>query len=240
MPEATEEGTVVYRFDELLLRADRRDRSFSGLSAPLKRLRSFSSNAKGMNRWFTVINTVNLLFGGYFFVNALNTGPVLTQEHFDAASYLYGVVYVLLSPLAANPLPLISIVLGIIPIVFSLLFWIIPALRYAGIQKTNETVKLENLRKDGYGRIWDNPLAARSSDMNPAAEECRPRNLAAARERVIREIGAYTVPDVAIGADGETVYSFKELAREKTALQKYRASIKPGASDPGKIVFDST
>ncbi|MDR3123283.1 MAG: hypothetical protein LBU16_05845, partial [Treponema sp.] len=67
MPEATEDGTVVYRFDELLLRADKKDRSFSGFSAPLKRLRSFSSNTRGMNAWFGIINTVNLLFGGYFF-----------------------------------------------------------------------------------------------------------------------------------------------------------------------------
>jgi hypothetical protein len=240
MPEATEDGTVVYRFDELLLRADKRDRSFPGFSAPLKRLRSFSSNPKAMNGWFVAINTVNLLFGGYFFVNALATGPILTQAHFDAASYLYGVVYVILSPLAANPLALITLVLGVIPMVFSLLFWLIPALRYGGLKKANEAIKLENLRKDGYGRIWDDPLSVRPDDIDPPAEECRPKNMAAARERVVQEMGAYAVPDVEIGAAGETVYSFKELEREKNALQRYRASIKPGASDLGKTVFDST
>jgi hypothetical protein len=240
MPEATEDGTVVYRFDELLLRVDKQDRSFSAFSAPLKRLKSFSSNPKSMNRWFALINAVNLFFGGYFFVNALNTGNILTQEHFDAASYLYGVAYVLLSQVAANPLALISIGLGIIPLVFSLLFWLIPALRHGGMKKSNETIKLENLRKDGYGRIWNNPLSVKSSDIDPAAGELRPKNMAAARERVIKEIGAYAVPDVEIGAAGETIYSFKELEREKTALQKYRASLKPGSSDLGKIVFDST
>jgi hypothetical protein len=240
MPEATEDGTVVYRFDELLLRADKRDRSFSAFSAPLKRLRTFSSNPKSMNRWFVAINTVNLLFGGYFFSNALSTGHILTQEHFDAASYLYGVVYVVLSHLVANPLTVISVALGIIPLAFSLLFWLIPAFRYGGMKKSNEAVKLENLRKDGYGRIWNNPLSVRASDINPAAEECRPKNMAAARERALKEIGAYAVPDVEIGADGETVYVFKELDREKTALQRYRASIKPGSSDLGKTVFDST
>jgi hypothetical protein len=240
MPEATDDGTVVYRFDELLLRADKRDRSFSAFSAPLKRLRSFSSNTKGMNGWFGAINAVNLLFGGYFFTNALNTGRILTQEHFDAASYLYGFTYVIFSNFIANPAAFISICLGIIPLVFSILFWLIPALRYAGLKKSNEAVKLENLRKDGYGRIWNNPLAVQSSGINPAAEECRPKNMAAARERVIQEIGAYAVPDVEIGAAGETIYSFKELEREKTALQKYRASLKPGSSDLGKTVFDST
>jgi hypothetical protein len=240
MPEATEEGTVVYRFDELLLRADKQDRSFSAFSAPLKRLRSFSANPRRMNGWFVAINTVNLLFGGYFFANALTTGRILTQEHFDAASYLYGFVYVILSSLVANPLALISIGLGIIPIVFSILFWLIPALRYAGMKKNNETIKLENLRKDGYGRIWNKPLSVQSADINPAAGECRPKNMAAAQERVLKELGAYAVPDVAIGPAGETIYSFKELEREKTALQNYRAGIKPDSSDLGKTVFDST
>ncbi|MDR2258261.1 MAG: hypothetical protein LBE14_03820, partial [Treponema sp.] len=39
-PEVSGEGTVVYRFDELLLRADREDRSFAGAS-PIKRLKEF-------------------------------------------------------------------------------------------------------------------------------------------------------------------------------------------------------
>jgi hypothetical protein len=240
MPEATDDGTVVYRFDELLLRADKKDRSFSAFSAPLKRLRSFSANTKGMNTWFGVINTVNLLFGGYFFTNALRSGHILTQEHFNAASYLYGVAYVILSPLTVNPLALISVGLGLIPIVFSILFWLIPALRYAGIQKSNETIKLENLRKAGYGRIWNDPLSVRSGDIAGAAEECRPKNMAAAQEKVLQEMGAYAVPDLEIGPAGETVYSFKELEREKTALQNYRALVKPGSSDLGKTVFDST
>jgi hypothetical protein len=240
MPEATEDGTVAYRFDELLLRADKKDRSFSAFSPPLKRLRSFSSNAKKMNVWFGVINTVNLLFGGYFLVNTLKTGHILTQTAFDAASYLYGVVYVILSGFLANPLACIGIGLGLIPLVFSFLFWLIPALRYFGMKKSNDGVKLENLRKDGYGRIWDKPLSVRSSDINPAAEECRPKNMDAARERVLKEIGAYAVPDVEVGPAGETIYFFKELEREKTAVEKYRAGVKPGSSELGETVFDST
>jgi hypothetical protein len=193
-----------------------------------------------MNGWFAAINTVNLLFGGYFFSNALSTGRILIPEHFDNASYLYGFVYAILSRIVADPLMFISVGLGVIPMVFSLLFWIIPVFRYIGMKKDNEAVKLENLRKDGYGRIWNNPLSVRSGDIDPAAEECRPKNMAAARERVTQEMGAYAVPDVEIGAAGETIYSFKELAREKTALQNYRSSIKPGSSDVGKTVFDST
>jgi hypothetical protein len=238
-PEATDDGTVVYRFDELLLRADKADRSFTGFSAPIKRLFSFSSNTKKMNGWFGVINSVNLIFGGYFLYNAITTGAILSQAHFDAASYLYGVTYILSSTLIANPLPFLTVGLGIVPLVFSVLFWLIPALRYFGLKRDNETIKLENLRKSGYGQIWDKPLAVKPADIAPRAKECRPKNMAAAQDRVIKEIGSYATPDVAIGPAGETVYTFTELDRERAALEKYRAGIKGDASALGKTVFDS-
>ncbi|GHV27405.1 hypothetical protein AGMMS4952_09020 [Spirochaetia bacterium] len=238
-PEATDDGTVVYRFDELLLRADKtKNRSFSDFSAPIKRLFTFSSNTKKMNGWFGVINSVNLLFGGYFLYNSLTTGAILTQAHFDAASYLYGVTYILFSTFAANPLPIFTVGLGIVPLVFSVLFWLIPALRYFGLKRDNETIKLENLRKSGYGQIWDKPLAVKSTDFAPKAAECRPKNLTAAQDRLIKEIGAYATPDVAIAA-GETVYNFTELERERAALEKYRAEIRDDASALGETVFDS-
>ncbi|MDR2079765.1 MAG: hypothetical protein LBP74_08610, partial [Treponema sp.] len=219
LPEATGDGTVVYRFDKLLLRADKKDRpsadfsteNFLGGIAPIKRLFSFSSNPPKMNRWFGVINTVNLVFGAYFFYNALTTGAILTSAQFDAAPHLYRIAYLLLSGIGWETLPLMSIGLGVIPIVFSLLFWLIPSLRYLGMKETNEIIKLENLRKTGYHYIWDSPLSVKPADIAPKTEECRPKKITAAQNRIIKEIGSYSVPDVTIGPAGETVYTFKEL-----------------------------
>jgi hypothetical protein len=239
LPEATDDGTVVYRFDELLLRADRQNRSFPGFSAPIKRLKAFSGNAKKMNVWFSLINGANLLFGSYYLFNALNTGAILTQVQLQASSYLYGVTYVLFNQVIANPLPLITIGLGVVPLIFSAFFWLIPGLRYIENKRNNEAVKLENFRKTGFGRIWEAPLAVKPQEIAPTAAECRPQNLAAAQDRVIKEIGAYAAPEVAVDEAGQAVYAFEELDREKQALEKYRASIKPGDSDLGKTVFDS-
>lgn len=239
LPEATEDGTVVYRFDDLLLRADTKDRSFPGLSGPIKRLKSFSSNEKKMNVWFSLINGVNLVFGSYFLYNALKTGAILTQADFNASSYLYGVLYVLLSAVSANPLPIIVFVLGLVPLIFSLLFWLIPGLRFVLNKRDNEDVKLENFRKSGYSRIWDVPLTVKPQEIIPHTKECRPQNLAAAQDRLIKEFGAYANPDVSLDETGKAVYAFTELDREKTALEKYRAAIAPSASALGKIVFDS-
>ncbi|GHV17072.1 hypothetical protein FACS189493_4040 [Spirochaetia bacterium] len=238
-PEATEDGTVVYRFDELLLRVNTQDRSFAAFSAPIKLLKFFSANPKKMNGWFSAINGANLLFGGYFLYNALNTGAILTQAHFQASSYVYGLTYMLLSQVLANPLPAITIGLGIVPLIFSILFWLIPGLRYFYIKGDNERITFENFRKDGYGRIWNSPVRVNPKDLNPRAAECRPRDLAGAQDRVIKEIGAYAMPEVAMDETGAAVYTFTELSREKEALEKYRGSVDLHAAELGKTVFDS-
>ncbi|MDR0689807.1 MAG: hypothetical protein LBG08_06035 [Spirochaetaceae bacterium] len=239
LPEATGEGTVVYRFDPLLLRADGQDRSFSGISAIIKRLKSFSSNKKSMNSWFGVINGVNLAFGTYFLFNALNVGAPVFQTQPSAGPYLYAVAYVFFSHLLSNPLSFITIGLGLIPLIFSFLFWLIPGIRHLKMREENEAIKFENLRKTGYGRIWEEPRRVKPGDLAPNIPECRPKNLAAAEDRIIKELGSYAVPEVDLDDGGNPVYTFTELAREKEALQKYRSSLDGRASSLGKTVFDS-
>jgi hypothetical protein len=239
-PEATEAGTVVYRFDELLRRSDPGDRSFPDASAPIKQLRTFSTNPKKMNFWFGLINTVNLAFGGYYLFNALNTGAILTEAQFHASSYLYGVTYLLARQFVVpDPLPLIAIGLGLVPLVFSVIFWLIPGLRYFSEKKENEQIKLGNLKKTAFGRIWSKPLSVPEKEIDSPVQECRPRDMAAARDRIIKDMGSWSIPDVELDGTGGTVYSFKELQREKEALEKYRAAVRPEASSLGKTVFDS-
>ena len=239
MPEATEDGTVVYRFDALLLRADRAGLSSGVFSAPLLLLEKFSLNKTKMNVWFCLINSVNLFFGSYFFVNAGKIGQILTKQHFNAAPFLYARTYDMMARFTADPLPLISIGLGIVPLVFSLFFWLVPLVRYALLKKNNEKIKLENLRKNTFMLIWDRPAAVKPGDINPAQKECRPKNMAAARERVIKDMCQYSIPDVAVNEAGETIYSFNELKREKDALFKYRSRVNPGDSELGKIIFNA-
>ncbi|MDR2758703.1 MAG: hypothetical protein LBB78_04930 [Spirochaetaceae bacterium] len=239
LPDATEEGTVVYRFDPLLLRTDGQDRSFSGLSSVIKRLKSFSSNKKNMNVWFGVINGINLAFGAYFLFYALNIGALVSQTQISAGSYLFLVAHVLFSRLFSDPLPFITIGLGVVPLIFSFLFWLIPGLRCLRMKRENEAVKFENLRRIGYGRIWENPLEVKAGDLTPDTPECRPRNLAAAEDKIIKELGSYAVPEVAVDDRRNPVYTFTELAREKDALKKYRSALDGSASSLGKTVFDS-
>jgi len=238
LPEATEDGTVVYRFDELLLRADKRDRSFQS-SSPIKRLQTFSSNPKKMNVGFSIINSVNLLFGSYFLFYSMTLGNAITSASLEGASYLYGIAYILASMVINNPLLFLLIGLGIVPVIFSFLFWIIPVLRNYFMKKENEHTKLENLRKIAYSMIWSNPKEVKAEDIQAPTEECSPKNFHLAQDSVIKEMGSYAMPDVTINSEGKTVYVFNELDREKTALKKYRDSINPENSSLGKVIFDS-
>jgi hypothetical protein len=239
MPESTDDGTIVYRFDQILLRGDRTDRSFGNSSMQLKRLKQFSANKKNMNAWFAVINTVNMFFGGYFFYNALSVGPIITQAQLKAGPWLYGMTYAIAYQFTNNPLPLITVGLGLVPVAFSVLFWLIPALRFFREKRENRDIKLENFRKTGFQRIWSKLRGIAAGDLTGLSPESSPEKLEAARDRVIKDMAVYSMPEVDADPEGNTIYHFVELEREKNAVIQYRAGIKPEDSELGKTVFDS-
>jgi hypothetical protein len=236
-PEVTEEGTLVFRFDDLLLRAN--TNSFSELSPPVKQLKTFSFNKKSMNGWFIVINAVNLIFGSYFLYNAVNTGLLVTDVQLQAASYLYGFTHIIMGAFTQNPPALIGALLGIVPAVFSVLFWLIPAVRKYTENKENESIKFSNFKKLGFTKIWSAPNNVEIDGLVPQAAECRPKNPVSAGDRVIKDIGAVSSPQVDVGEDGKVYYSFKELEREKKALADYRNSLDPQRAKIGNTVFDT-
>jgi len=236
-PEVTDEGTIVYCFSDLLLKTD--SKKSNELLPPVKRLKKFSANAKKMNITFMIINAVNLVFGSYFLFNSHTAGLLTTELQYQGASYLYAITHIILEFVTPDPVFFLKFVLGVIPILFSILFWLIPALRSMLEKKENEKIKNSNLKKIGFSRIWSSPLFVKPGNLVPRIDECRPKNLFLACERIIKDIGAVSSPDVTIAENGETLYSFKELANEKQALEKYRLNRDLSGSNLGKTVFDT-
>jgi len=236
-PEVTEDGTIVYRFDELLLRAD--TGSFAELSPPIKRLKTFSVNSKSMNGWFVVINTVNLIFGSYFLFQSLTAGRLITEIQYQSASYLYAFTHILMETIIAQPHNFIGIVLGLIPFLFSLFFWLIPLARYFLEKKENGEIKLENFKRIAFGKIWSSPVNVEIGNLITPVPECRPENPAAAGDRAVKELGAISGVEVEQNENGKMLYSFKELENEKCAIEKYRAAIDTEKLKLGETVFDS-
>jgi hypothetical protein len=212
-PEASDEGTVVYRFDEILLgEAEAGGR----LPGPEKARWKFSSNKSSSNAAFALINAVNLGFGAYFLYFALNSQAAAGSD----IAYLFLFVYSVLYNAGVTSFVPIGAGLGIVPLLFSFLFWLIPALRNAGLESKNRRIEKENRRKKTAAAIWKNPLEAR----------------AALGEDLIVELGTYSQPEVTVDEQG-AAYSFRELLREKTALENYRAQVK--VRELGNTVFSS-
>jgi len=235
-PEATEEGTIVYRFDKLLLSSD--TEKIKELIPPVKRLKKFSDNNKSMNIWFTVINAVNLIFGSYFLHHSLNTGLLLNKGQYNVASKLYAYTHMIFSQFLNEPHNIIKVVLGLIPLVFSVLFWVIPAIRYFIEKKENNEIKLKNFKRFSFSKIFSSPNKIDTGKFNPIVSECRPDDLKSAADRVIKDMGAISNPQIEI-KDGKTIYTFNELEREKEALEKYRLSVDISRQKLGETVFDT-
>ncbi|GMO46794.1 MAG: hypothetical protein Ta2G_02090 [Termitinemataceae bacterium] len=238
-PEVSCGGTVVYKFDDLLLRPAKKgnaaERSLLGTSAALKNLRTFSGNKSNMNTAFCFINGINLLFGSYFLfflfngVSANSGGAFL----FIMSAHIFASLGI------TNLVPVMFFGLGLVPIVFSLLFWLIPAIRLARINKENEEIKFENLRKYSITYIYNNPLDVQSENLKVNMKECTPLNLKQAQDKIINEIGGYYKADVTVTDDGKTSYIIKELENEKTAVENYRATLNTKSSDLGSVVFEA-
>ena len=236
-PEVTEEGTIVYRFDELMLRAD--SENYAELLPPVKRLKVFSLNTKNMNAGFVFINAVNLIFGSYFLYNSVNTGLLLSEIQYRSASHLYAFTHNLFNMFTVNPPFFMGIALGAVPFVFSVLFWIIPAFRRFMEKRENNNIKLNNYKKLGFSKIWSQPVNFELKNISISADEVRPKNIADAGDRVIKELGAITDVEIEQNEKGDTIYSFRELEKEKIAIEKYRKNIDGAQSKLGDTVFDT-
>jgi len=238
-PEVTEEGTIVYKFDDLL--KSQKEFLFSSyeLSPPVQRLKIFSSNSKKMNVWFTVINAVNLFFGSYFLYQSSVAGHLITEIQYKSASYFYAIIHYFLDMITANPHFIIGIALGLIPVLFSIFFWLIPLIRFFLEKNENKKIKFTNFKRFSFSKIWKRPIKIKTEDFNPAAVECRPDDLTDASEKIIKEMGAVSNPDVEINEEGKTVYTFNGIKSEKTAIKNYRSNINLEQNKLGEIIFDS-
>ncbi len=244
-PEVSEGGTIYFFFPSLLRRKDRIDRTY-GFSVPMKRIAPFSANPKKANTTFCVINGANILFGAYFFFQSMAPhaylaaiyGPryadrLITVPDFDGF-YLF--VHQLLGKFAgiADPAQLLAIALGAVPLAFSVLFFLIPALRSRRLAARNERTRVENQRKVAYRAALDSPGAIRPESIAVADDAARPRDPRAAA-RALTELAAWSGGEPR--SDGS--FSFEEIARSKAEAEKVRSRINPADYELGGVDFDS-
>lgn len=226
-PEVSEEGTLYYDFSKLLVRLDT-EKSINTASA-FKKLQPFSANNKKSNVTFAIINGVNLLFGGYFLFQALNYDPAMLKT--ELSYFFYFTLQLFTSFGVENPIAVITWVLGAVPLVFSFLFWLVPAVRSLLLKRTNEAIKLENARRYVYTQLSHAPLELDESVFNDAPAFAVPglQNT----KKVLMETAAYEKADVS--SNGK--YILTDYGRRHADIERLRA--RREITGPGTVIFDS-
>ncbi|PKL23601.1 MAG: hypothetical protein CVV47_13920 [Spirochaetae bacterium HGW-Spirochaetae-3] len=230
-PEVSDNGTVYFHFPKLLLRA--RSDDSGAADSPFRRLRPFSANATKSNVWYAAINGANLAFGSYFLYCSLSAAA-LSQRPVTGGTYLFWFVASLLSELVSNPLGIVAIGLGVVPIVFSILFWAVPALRAGSVARENERIKRQNMSRTLYSAALSSPSAVRVPAVEALPAVARPSDASVPR-RVLEGLAAY---EGAEPIDGDA-WRMVELERKVSDVERVRASVRPEDYRLGGVAFDS-
>jgi hypothetical protein len=236
LPEVSDEGAIYYRFKSVMRRAQA-ERAMG--ASPVKKDWAFSSNEKRLNRWFAFFNGFNILFGSYFIYGALTYGNEVTrivegkEYYLEGFAFVYSVAADLFSNVAANPAAAFLWGLGIVPIAFSILFYLIPFLRFLGLKGKNEALARERLRQKVYGGVLANPRLVRPASLPPAGEA------PAKKEAVLKEIAAAKGADIVALGEGDFSYDFKRLAEEAASVEAARAKVSKADFELGATIFDT-
>ncbi len=241
-PEVTENGTIYYSFPELMKRVDTADRSY-GFSVLLKRMAAFSSNSKKADTTFSLINLANILFGGYFLYGALAVGTgwfYATPKGIalrGGVDFFYSITAYLFRDIIgiANPSTFIAWALGLTPLVFSGLFYLVPFIRGRMLESRNERAKFENLRRVVYRAIWDRPRNFRPESVPAGGAEISPKNPASATASIVNDVAVWSGGEPA--SDGS--WTFPDIERAHRDVQTVRSHVDPSTFNLGATVFDS-
>jgi hypothetical protein len=238
-PQVTDDGTIVFFFPELLRS---QASAFEGTAVDIarpekKKIIPFNTNEGKSNGWISFFNVFNLCFGGYFSFWAIIGG----RPAMEGFGILYGGVhYFLLRFLGLqDPQFLILIVLGIIPVSFAFLFFLVPVLRILWLKGQNEKIKRENLQKKLYSSVLQNPARVDEESIAYAGADETPKNARQFIQKQVKRYAAIKQADVEAEEGERFVYNFTELNRQKQDIAAYRNKIDLKQYEVGDIVFDS-
>lgn len=257
-PDVTEKGTLIYKFPELMRTAQPSDTRGGRIDRllPERPEIPFNENSPGLNRWIGVLNGVNLAFGSYFTVFGLAGG--LPEEGFGL---FYTITVVLLGEVFLNPVSVVLIGLGFVPLVFSALFYLLPVVRNRRRCKRNKEIGMQNARRLVYRELLAAGAAAAGMPATgvPTAAEIDPEDITTGlkdrneMQRVLEALNQIAGElqadvDAAAAADAGTEagvaavryrYRFPDLARQVIDVNNLRAGIDTAQYRTGEVVFDS-
>jgi len=237
-PGVTDNGTLIYTFPELM-RTSRSAKEVGTIqlqAGPTKRPVPFSANKNRTNGWIIFFNAFNLLFGTYFLTVSLTQGTAALA----AKTGLFAITGNFLLRAGINPMGILEIGLGLVPVLFSVVFFLVPLFRRIRLSRQNEALRKEALRREILGQIISSPAHLDARNIRPLGSDLDPRNFPAVSRRILDRIAAQLKAEpVVMEGTSELAYSFPELKRELTDLAEYRSSVDVSRYEVGKTVFDS-
>lgn len=198
--DVSDGGYLVYRFDELMVTAGqgRRGRGPDKIWSARAKMPSFTGNPSGTNVWISIFNAFNLFmsFGVLSFA-----GDAATQGITVDPALMYG--------------------LGIVPLLFSLVFFAVPALRYLSHMRATARAEQETRRRQEIQKIF----------ASIAGSQAEPIQL---DPKLSTELAAAFDAEVMVDGGAQTFYVFRELKEQLDAGARAReASV-------GQVVFGET
>jgi hypothetical protein len=239
-PGVTEGGTLVFSFPEVMRTRELYEKEdvFHRERRPLI---PFNRNSKKANGWIAFFNGFNFVFGSYFLIYStlvaqFNPERLLDRFYLIVANFIAQV---------ANPLPILAIGLGAVPVVFAALFYAVPLLRRLGESRRNEEIKKSNLRKRIFNLAYRKPTELNPDSIEPRDEVERPSSWKQFVRETFNELAAVYRGEVEqtreARGEREASYAFAlpDLAFHREDVERYRESIDTSKYELGKVTFDS-
>ncbi len=223
--DVSEEGGIVYRFPELRKTAtETREVEPSPAWARQKPLAPFTGNSFGANLAIVGLNAFNLLMGFWALGNGMTIERV--SHLFDRVSY----------PVVDTGTP---IVLGVIPLIFSALLFLVPAARLIARPWRRRKAAEERGRLAVLRTVIERLREKQPVTDRAIADAWRDAaGIAPGPKRLDRELVALG-GDVAIEPDGKTRWRFADLETEARAVAAEREAASEDEARLGQVVFAS-
>jgi hypothetical protein len=135
--------------------------------------------------------------------------------------------------------------LVLIPVIYSLMFFAVPAARTVSVRRENRKRERRNIRKVLLGLVYEMTLDKGAGVMaGPSTEyvarrldhqDVRPKDV----ERALQELAAEFDADVEPDADGQLIYRFPKVREQVTASEALRRVLELDAKALGPIVFNT-
>jgi hypothetical protein len=236
--EVAEQGGIIYRFEGIRRTAEGESSFYDRGARRARRpawetpatLPPLTGNSGGSNMVIAMLNGFNVLASSWVIVHGLtisNLVMLLTTR----------------VPRGAPPIVLpndgVPIALGLVPLVFSLALFALPAARAFVRTRREKTVAKENAR---LGILRE--VLTRAPKKEPVPDEALrvAYRVATGEDPSSKEITARVVElggDVDVGPDGEVRYRFADLEAEAEALEDERAHAPAAEAKLGRVVFAS-